>query len=164
MAAPADYIYVNALKEVMLNVIAVATIARTAVQILAAMWLCTAAVTAALAANFESARYDQEADELVVTLTYRGTNPDHTFSIEWGSCETDRAAGSFRIAARVVDGQWNDLARELFTRTVRFSLRDLRCRPATVTLFTAPQFTVDVTIPARGDADRSLRGPRTDAH
>lgn len=141
-----------------------AATARTAVVIVAAVWLCTAAVAAAFAANFESARYDQEADELVVTLAYRGTNPDHGFSIKWGSCEADRAAGSLRISAHVVDSQWNDLARESFTGTARFSLRDLRCRPARVTLFTAPQFSLVVMIPARGDADRRLRGPRTDAH
>jgi hypothetical protein len=117
---------------------------------------------AAGAADFLDARYDQSKDDLVVTLAYRGTNPDHAFSIEWGACERGVAAGSYEISARVLDSQWNDLARRSFTKTVRFDLRNLRCRPALVTLFTAPRFRISVPIPARADADRSLRGPRTD--
>lgn len=130
----------------------------------AALWLCMAAVTAAAAANLMSARYDEETDELVVMLAYRGTNPDHTFSIEWGSCQSAGAVGTSRISARVIDSQEKDPARKAFTRTTRFSLQDLRCRPVTVTLFAASQFTIDVMIPARGNADRKLRGPSTDAH
>jgi hypothetical protein len=130
----------------------------------AALWLCVAAVAAAAAPNLMSARYDEETDELVVTLAYRGTNPDHTFSIEWGSCQSAGAVGSSRISARVIGSQEKDPARQSFTKTMRFSLQDLRCRPVTVTLFTAPQFTIHVMIPARGNADRKLRGPSTDAH
>lgn len=129
--------------------------------------LLTALVTlqvgaAAAAANFLDARYDQNEDDLVVTLAYRGTNPNHTFTIEWGACNQDGVAGSHEISARVLDSQWNDLARQSFTKTVRFDLRNLRCRPALVTLFTAAQFRISVRVPARADADRSLRGPRTD--
>lgn len=116
----------------------------------------------ATAASFLNARHDADEDDLVVTLAYRGTNSDHTFSIEWGACKPDGAAGSYQISARVLDSQWNDLARQPFTKTVRFDLRKLRCRPALVILFTAPQFTISVPVPARADADRSLRGPRTD--
>jgi hypothetical protein len=118
---------------------------------------------AATAANFQDARYDADEDELVVTLGYRGTNPDHTFSIEWGECKLDGVAGSYQISARVLDSQWNDAARQSFMKTARFDLRNLRCRPAIVTLFTAPQFRISVMVPARADADRRLRGPRTDA-
>lgn len=117
---------------------------------------------AAMAANFLDARYDEGEDELVVTLAYRGTNPDHAFSLEWGACKQDGAPGSHAISARVLDSQWNDLARRSYTKTVRFDLRKLRCRPAIVTLFTAPQFRITIQIPARADTDRSLRGPRTD--
>lgn len=118
----------------------------------------------AAAANFLDVRYDEDSDELVVALAYRGTNPDHGFSIEWGSCEPDQAAGSFQISARVLDSQWNDLARRSFHKTVHFGLHDLRCRPALITLFTAPQVSIGVRVPAKAGADRSLRGPRTDAH
>ena len=66
---------------------------------------------------------------------------------------------------RILDSQWNDRALEPFTKTVRFDLAELRCRPAEITLFTAPNFRIGVTIPAAaGSGDRSLRGPRTDAH
>lgn len=114
------------------------------------------------AANFISAFYDPRGDELVVTLSYRGTNPDHEFTVTWGDCRS--ANGTNEIAGRVLDGQWNDRALEPFTKTVRFDLSELRCRPAKITLFTAPNFRIDVTIPAAaGSSDRSLRGPRTDA-
>lgn len=125
---------------------------------LVALQMCAAAT----AANFLGARYDENEDDLVVTLAYRGTNPDHTFSIEWGACKQGGAAGSHQISARVLDSQWNDLARQSFTTTVRFDLRNLRCRPALVTLFTAPHFRISVPVPTRADAHRSLRGPRTD--
>jgi hypothetical protein len=118
----------------------------------------------ALAANFVSARYEADTDELVVTLAYRGTHPDHEFSIEWGACKTDGAPGNMTLSARVTDREWNDLARRDFIKTVRFSLRDVHCRPSTITLFTPPQFSISVTIPARGGTDRRLRAPSTEAH
>ena len=113
------------------------------------------------AANFVSASYDPRTDELVVTLSYRGTNPDHEFTVEWGDCRS--ANGSNEIAGRIHDSQWNDRALEPFTKTVRFDLAELRCRPAEITLFTAPNFRIGVTVPATpGNSDRTLRGPRTD--
>jgi hypothetical protein len=121
------------------------------------------AVSPCLATNFVTASYDARADELVVTLAYEGTNPDHEFTLEWDECR-QAPNGTAEIAARVIDSQWRDRAQTPYTKTVRFDLRDLRCRPATVTLFTAPNFHISVHIPARGDTDRILRGPRTDAH
>ena len=115
------------------------------------------------AANFVSAAYDARHDELVVTLSYRGTNPDHEFTLEWGECRAMN--GNNEIAGRIHDSQWNDRALEPFIKKVHFDLADLRCRPAQVTLFTAPSFRIGVFIPARGGSDhRSLRGPRTDVH
>lgn len=117
----------------------------------------------ARAASFLSASYDGRTDEIIVRLAYRGTNPDHEFTLEWGECQTT-SEGSYEIAARMHDSQWDDRARQPFERSVRFSLADLRCRPATVTLHTEPNFRITVNVPARGDADRDLRGPRTDVH
>lgn len=129
-----------------------------------ALFLLTGGLAGPLvqAANFVSAAYDARNDELVVTLTYRGTNPNHEFTLEWGECQA--ANGSNEIAGRIHDSQWNDRALEPFTKEVRFELTDLRCRPAQVTLFTAPNFRIGVFIPATaGSEDRRLRGPRTDA-
>jgi hypothetical protein len=36
-----------------------------------------------LADNFVNVYYDAAADNLVVTMSYRGTNPDHTFTLRW---------------------------------------------------------------------------------
>jgi hypothetical protein len=121
------------------------------------------AVSPCFATNIVSASYDARTDELVVTLAYEGTSPDHRFTLEWDECKK-ASNGSYTIAARVIDDQWKDRALTSYIKTVRFDLRTLRCRPATVTLFTAPNFHVSVEIPARGDTDRMLRGPRTDAH
>ena len=134
-------------------------------MLLAAIALLQALATDdAWATNFVNAFYDARTDELVLTLAYRGTNPDHQFTLEWDECKTADTPGTYEISARVLDDQWKDRALESFTKTVRFGLHDLRCRPATVTLFTAPNFHISVSVPARGDMERSLRGPRTDAH
>jgi hypothetical protein len=113
-----------------------------------------AAALAAVAApplpadTFSSAHYDPTTNELVVTMVYRGTNPDHQFSVQWGACQTMGDDGSsHQIVAQVLDSQWDDAAQQTFTRTLRFSLAALNCRPATVTLRTAPRFEYTLQIP-----------------
>jgi hypothetical protein len=94
----------------------------------------------ALADNFARVYYDSNTGELVVTMRYRGTNPDHTFSLKWGTC-SDAAPGTLpEVAVEVLDDQWRDQAQREFKKTIRFSLADLPCRPAKVTLRTAPRF------------------------
>lgn len=99
--------------------------------------------------NFSNIFYDAETDEAVVTMLYRGTNPDHTFSLKWGECQ--ELSGGKGIVAEVLDNQWRDAARREYKKTVRFSLAGLVCRPAKLTLRTAPRFDVAITIPARRD-------------
>lgn len=41
---------------------------------------------AARADNFVSVYYDAHTDELVVTMQFRGTNPNHEFTVQWGEC------------------------------------------------------------------------------
>ena len=36
--------------------------------------------------NFQKVTYDPAADELIIVVVYRGTNPDHQFSLKWGPC------------------------------------------------------------------------------
>ena len=109
---------------------------RSDMRNLIAIALCSlvsllAAPQSARADNFVDAHYDASSDELVVTLRYSGTNPDHNFSLQWGACTdaTDHS-GVSRIDATMEDDQWRDAARELFTKTVRVSLAPLACRPA----------------------------------
>jgi hypothetical protein len=49
----------------------------------------------------------------------------------------------------VLDSQWQDDARHEFKKTLRFGLAELQCRPAKVTLRTAPRFMYTLMIPAR---------------
>lgn len=95
--------------------------------------LVLAAVSVGLRANadtFVSAHYDAKSDRLVVTMLYRGTNPNHTFKLQWGECQNaGNPEGSAHVAADVLDDQWDDAAIRDYRRTVKFGLQGLRCRP-----------------------------------
>ena len=112
------------------------------------------AAHSAYADSFSGVTYDGQKDELVITMRYRGTNPDHIFTLRWGQCK--KAAGSrvHEVVVEVLDGQWQDEERTDYTKTTRFGLTDLSCRPAVLTLQTAPRFSYTLFIPA---AD--MRGP-----
>lgn len=110
--------------------------------------LSVLAAPTSLAGTFSSVEYDSKSNELVITMTYQGTNPDHQFSMQWGDCQTVADGGNaHQIVGEVLDSQWNDDAQHTFTKTVRFSLAGLNCRPATVTLRTAPRFEYTLQIP-----------------
>jgi hypothetical protein len=116
-------------------------------------WLILAAAAtfvspAAQSDNFAKVRYDQQSDRLVVTMVYRGTNPNHKFSIKWGPCEQNQSGGLPGATAEVLDDQYDDIEEQDFTKTVRFRLNSMPCpRPASVTLRTAPRFFYTLTIP-----------------
>jgi hypothetical protein len=99
--------------------------------------------------TFQKVSYDAYTDELVITMIYRGTNADHQFSVKWGPC-IDDDDGRHTIVGEVLDQQFQDAARKNFKKTVRISVADLDCRPAALTLRTAPRFIYTLTIPARG--------------
>ena len=99
--------------------------------------------------NFQNVTYDPATDELVIVVVYRGTNPDHQFSLKWGPC-IDRGNNQHEIVADLLDQQAQDAARKDYRKTVRMSLAGMECRPAAVTLRTAPRFYYTLTIPARG--------------
>ena len=106
---------------------------------------------ASRADSFENASYDPATDELVIVVAYRGTNPDHQFSLAWERC-IDRGDNRRTIVAQLLDQQFRDGAQKDFTKTLRISLADMDCRPATVTLSTAPGFYFTVAVPARGSS------------
>ena len=98
--------------------------------------------------NFASVRYSRQTDKLIVTMIYRGTNPDHHFSLKWGPCQENQSGGLPGATAEVLDDQYDDAAKQDFSKTVRFSLAGMPCpRPASVTLRTAPRFFYTLTIP-----------------
>jgi hypothetical protein len=103
----------------------------------------------ARADNFVNVRYDATRDQLVLTMAYRGTNADHHFSLKWGTCQDARADGLHPIVAEVLDDQWQDSAERDFKKTSRISLAIMSCRPALLTLRTAPRFYYTLQIPGR---------------
>jgi hypothetical protein len=118
-----------------------------------AFWLIPAVAAAFLplaaqADNFGGVRYDRQRDQLIVTMIYRGTNPDHKFSLKWGPCEANQAGDLPGVTAEILDDQFIDPEEQDFRKTVRFSLAGLPCpRPSSVTLRTAPRFFYTLTIP-----------------
>ena len=100
--------------------------------------------------DFGRVRYDAQADQLVVTMIYRGSNPNHAFSIKWGKCQAHQSGDLPGVTLEVLDDQFADPARQDYKKTVRFSLAGLPCpRPVAVTLRTAPRFFHTLTIPSR---------------
>jgi hypothetical protein len=111
--------------------------------------LVMATVTAAVMADeFGPVHYDPKSDQLIVTIIYVGTNPDHHFSIQWGQCRNLDEPGHpgepgvppHEIIVSILDDQGNDAARTSYTKIVRVPLATLSCRPAKVTLWTTPAF------------------------
>jgi hypothetical protein len=99
--------------------------------------------------NFVDAHYDAATDEIEVTLSYTGTNPDHNFNVQWGACaEANDNSGVQRVDATIEDDQWRDAARQNFQKTIRVSLGQLACRPVILTLHTAPHYYYTLSIPA----------------
>jgi hypothetical protein len=114
-----------------------------------ALLFAAAVSSSARADNFASAHYDGKPDQLVVKMIYRGTHPNHTFTIRWGQCHPPSEPGqASEVAADVLDDHWDDAALQGYRRIVRFNLREIPCRPALVTLRTAPRFYYTLLIPA----------------
>ena len=100
--------------------------------------------------NFGRVRYDAQADQLVVTMIYRGSNPNHAFSLKWGKCQAHQSGALPGVTLEVLDDQFDDQAQQDYKKTVRLSLAEMPCpRPAKLTLRTAPRFFYTLTIPGR---------------
>ena len=112
----------------------------------------SAAATVSVAAradNFVNVYYEARSDQLVVTMSYRGTNPDHIFSLKWGRCKDKAEGGEREIVAEVLDSQWQDAEQSDFKKTTLFNLADVSCRPARLTLRAAPHFFYKLRIPGK---------------
>jgi hypothetical protein len=90
--------------------------------------------------------YDPVRDQLVADLVYQGTNPNHPFSLAWGECGGGEPP--YEVEARVIDKQGDDIADQEFRVRRRFSLQDLKCRPALLTLRMGRHVFSPVFIPA----------------
>lgn len=110
---------------------------------------CLAAVlyvAPAAAVSITALSYDPGKDQLVMTIAYRGTNPDHEFTVQWDACKR-RGDERMEIFGLLVDSQPNDLARQEFKKPLRIELRDFTCRPSTATIRTSAGFFASVNIP-----------------
>lgn len=119
-----------------------ATLGRLVACIAALLYVAPAAAILVTALT-----YDPAKDQLVMTIAYRGTNPDHEFRVQWDKCarlDDER----MQILGLLIDSQPNDLARQDFTKPMRINLRDFSCRPSKVTIRTSAGFFTSVDIPA----------------
>ena len=99
--------------------------------------------------NFGPSYYDRATNELVVTMLYGGTNPNHKFTLKWQACQFDDSGRRMPLAnADILDDQFNDAEQQQYTVVTRLSLADMPCpRPAIVTVSTAPGFSFKLEIP-----------------
>ena len=102
-----------------------------------------------MAATFGAVRYDPSGDQLIVTMIYDGTKPNHHFSIHWDTCRKDDQPVRQTIGVNILDDDYNDAATKTYTETLTVPIATLSCRPATVVLWTPPRSTTSVDIPAR---------------
>lgn len=102
---------------------------------------------AATAITVDALHYDAANDQLVMTIAYRGTNPDHKFTVQWDECKRLDDERS-QILGLLIDSQPDDLARQNFTTPFKIDLRDFPCRPARVTIRTSAGFFMSVDVPA----------------
>lgn len=113
--------------------------------------LTIAITTVAKADTFGFVHYDAKANQILVTIHYRGTNPNHHFSIQWGRCQKLHGQLHGRapraIELDILDEQGNDAAKRPFTKLVKVPLTGMPCRPATVTLWTSPNQYRSIRIP-----------------
>ena len=113
--------------------------------------LTIASTTVAKADTFGPVRYDPTTNQILVIIHYRGTNPNHHFSIRWGHCR--KLHGELHgpapraINLGILDQQGNDAARRGYTELVKVPLAGMSCRPATVTLWTPPNQYRSISIP-----------------
>jgi hypothetical protein len=99
--------------------------------------------------NFGASYYDHATNELVVTMLYGGTRPNHKFTLKWGACQLDDSGRRMPLVnADILDDRFNDTEQQQYTTVMRFSLADLPCpRPANITVSTAPGFSFELVIP-----------------
>ena len=126
------------------------TVSRLLVRCALAPLGCVLAIPRpASADNFGPSYYDRATNELVVTMLYGGTNPNHKFTLKWGACQFDDSGRRLPLAnADILDDQFNDAEQQQYTIVTRFSLADMPCpRPANVTVSTAPGLSFELVIP-----------------
>ena len=120
----------------------------SAASLLLLLLLLAIGAPPAFADSFAAVRFDPQANQLVLDMSYRGTNPNHNFTLQWGECISDESGGPPGVTADVLDDQWNDAEHQSYQKTVLLDMSQLPCpRPVKLTLRTAPRFFYTLTIP-----------------
>ena len=99
--------------------------------------------------NFGPSHFDSATNELVVTVLYGGTNPNHKFTLKWDACEFDDSGRRLPLAnADMLDDQFNDAEQQQYKVVARLSLAGMPCpQPAIVSVSTAPGYSFELMIP-----------------
>src|SRR5687768_9219889 len=98
----------------------------TSLRIWVACFAALLYVAPAAAVSVTALSYDAGKDQLVLTIAYRGTNPDHKFTVQWDACKK-LSDERMQIFGLLVDSQPDDLARQDFTKPMHIDLRDFSC-------------------------------------
>jgi hypothetical protein len=107
-------------------------------------------VSGAQATNILELDYDDKLDQLVIVIAYRGSHPDHRFTLNWDECrDYGFNDAEHQITAGLTDSDPDDRAEKEFRRTLKVPLSSLECRPAKVTVRTSANFFRSVIVPAR---------------
>ena len=94
------------------------------------------------------AYYSSRTDQLVVTLSFKGTSRDHIFSIRWANCLNLADGSGSTVMADIVDHTPAERPDARFITLRRFDLASVS-RQGRVTLFMAPSSHYILRIPAR---------------
>lgn len=89
--------------------------------------------TFAQAATIEDAQYNSSTETLQIFLVYEGGLKEHRFSLRWDPCQT--VDGVRQIAVRLIDSGWDDTGTQEIRQTVSFSLANMTCKPAELSIF-----------------------------
>jgi len=108
---------------------------------------------AANATNLLELTHDAGTDTLVLKVAYRGSHGDHPFSLDWGECKDDAFGTPHQIGAQLIDREFDDSGSQEFKQTLTFSLADLECRPAKLTIRTSSGAYRTVLVPAAHEVE-----------
>ncbi len=102
---------------------------------------------AARATNLLDLVYDKETNELVATIAYGGSNPDHKFRLVWGPCQSIPGPVPNAAGADVIDEQGMDPVTQEYIVKTRFGLGGFPCRPVLITLRIGRRINRTVLVP-----------------
>lgn len=102
-------------------------------QILFALFLSFGSTSTLQAATLQAVQFDQDSQQLLITVSYQGGLKPHSFSLLWDACQV--VHGAQEIAARLIDSGWDDTGTSEISQQLSFDLSAQTCKPAMLHLF-----------------------------